>query len=60
MTTEKYEELCGCPRQGDLWLCDGRPQLEHTPDGYVCELGEMLNSTGSDWWPSDREYKRRP
>lgn len=52
-TPDLLDELCGCPRQGDLWLCRARPHLECTPEGHMCELGLLLNATDCDYWPGD-------
>lgn len=39
---------CRCPRQGDLWLCRGRPALERDPAGNLCALGATIRLTGRD------------
>lgn len=39
---------CRCPRQGDLWLCAGRPALERDPAGNQCALGATIRLTGRD------------
>lgn len=39
---------CRCPRQGDLWLCRGRPALERDPAGNQCALGATIRLTGRD------------
>lgn len=50
-TVAPTADLCGCPRQADWWLCRGRPELECADSGELCELGAMLDATGSDYWP---------
>lgn len=44
---------CRCPRQGDLWLCAGRPALERDPAGNLCALGATIQLTGRDIDPHE-------
>jgi len=44
---------CRCPRQGDLWLCAGRPALTNHPDGSRCALGATIRLTGRDIDPRE-------
>lgn len=44
---------CRCPRQGDLWLCAGRPGLVSHPDGSQCALGATIRLTGRDIDPRE-------
>lgn len=44
---------CRCPRQGDLWLCAGRPDLECDPAGNQCALGAAIRLTGRDTDPRE-------
>jgi len=39
---------CRCARTGDLWACQGRPELVSHPDGAKCSLGATVRASGND------------
>lgn len=53
-TIPQLASYCRCPRSNDLWLCAGRPDLTHHPDGSRCALGATVRATGSDHDPREQ------
>lgn len=58
---------CACPRQGDLWLCQGRVPGQPLPAvrneaGECCALRLVCDVTGRDAWDlaADQLVKRTP